>query len=305
MDGALTPAELERAFAERLAQLTPPNPPNRAPGVQPRAVVLGGQPAAGKSTMSRLVHAALGADRVVRYEADDSLRVHPRYDVLRHQYGIQGLEMVADALENGPNARLHEVILAHVCAGDPRYDLVASHPLARQQWARRWAGDLRDLGYRCSFVYLVVNHADSALSLAERHQTALDTGGDGGWFDPELHDEFYDELPDTAQALETEGLIDDIYLVDRGGSVRYENRRTASGTWERPPRVKDAILEERAQPPTPAAHDYLLRTADRLLQRDDLAPKVRETVERAVRREAERPEPQPVDRAQDIDVRLR
>ncbi len=304
MDGALTAAELQRAFAERLAQLTPRKPPDRALGVRPRAVVFGGQPAAGKSTMSRAVHAALGPDRVVRYEGDDSLRVHPRYDVLRREYGIQGLEMVADALENGPDARLHETILAHVCTGDPRYDLVASHPLARQRWARRWAGDLRDLEYRSSFVYLIVNHADSAMALAARHQTALDTGGDGGWFDPELHDEFYTELPETAQALETEGLIDDIYLVDRGGCVLYENNRALDGSWSRPPRVEQAILEERAHPPTPASHEHLMRTAELLLARQDLAPKVRETVESAVRRESERPEPQPNDRSQDIAARL-
>ncbi|WP_405062020.1 zeta toxin family protein [Kribbella sp. NBC_01505] len=304
VDAALTTAERERAFAERLAQLTPRYLPDRAPGVRPRAVVFGGQPAAGKTTMQRLVHAALGADRIVLYDGDDNLRVHPRYCALRRAHGIQGLEMVADAVENGPDAHLHEVILKHFCTGDPRYDLLAGHPLARQKWARKWAGDLRDLGYRCSFVYLIVNHADSAISLAERHQTALDTEGDGGWFDPELHDEFYNELPDTAQALETEGLIDDVYLVDRGGHVLYENNRAADGTWARPPAVKHAILEERAQPPTPASHDYLLRTAELFLERGNLAPKVRETVERAVRREAERPEPQPDNRGQDIAARL-
>ncbi|MFF1821843.1 zeta toxin family protein [Kribbella sp. NPDC058245] len=304
LDADLTAAERERAFAERLAQLTPSIPPDRAPGVRPRAVVFGGQPAAGKTTMQRLVHRALGADRIALYDGDASLLVHPRYDALRRAHGIQGLEMVADALETGSNGGLHEAILAHLCAGDPRYDLLASHPLARQKWARRWAGDFRELDYRSSFVYLIVNHADSSIALAERHQTALDTGGDGGWFDPDLHDEFYAELPDTAQTLETEGLIDDIYLVDRGGCVVYENSRTVDGAWAQPPRVKQAILEERAQPPTPRSHDHLMRTAELVLKRRGLAPKVRETVERAVRRESERPEPQPNSRGRDIDLRL-
>jgi hypothetical protein len=309
VDAALTTAEREMAFAKRLAQLTPRNHPDRGPGVRPLAVLFGGQPATGKTTMQRAVHAALGADRIVLYDGDESLAVHPRYDELRREYGLKGLEMAGDALENGSNDELHRASLAYLCEGDPRYDLLVSHPLARLKWARRWASDFRELDYRFSIVYIATNHANSTLSLAERHQNAVDTEGDGGWFDPELHDEFYNELPDTAQVLESEQLVDDIYVVDRDGNVLYENHRNADGHWEQEPAVEQAILDERDRPPTPAAHEYLRQTVDRLLDNRDpslppLELKVREAIERAAHRENERPAPEPSTRGHDKSQRI-
>ncbi|GAB3946617.1 hypothetical protein GCM10029976_074450 [Kribbella albertanoniae] len=305
----LTPEEKQRAFADRLAQLTPRNPPNRAPGVQPRAMLLGGQPAAGKTTTQRLVHAALGPDHVASYDGDDNAAVHPRYDALRREHGIEGHDMASKALNNGDKSELHWASMKHLREGEPQYDVLASHPLAREEWAKQWVNGFKEQGYRVSVAYVATNHANSTIGLAERYQNGVDNEGGGRWLDPDLHDQFYNEMPDTAQALESEGLVDDIYVVDRDGNVLYENHRDADGNWEQEPAVKQAILDERDRPPTPEAHEYLTQTADRLLDNRDpslppLEPKVREAVERAVRREGERPAPESSNRGQDTSQRI-
>src|SRR5689334_18662442 len=187
----LTVAERERAFADRLAQLTPRNPPNRAPGVQPRAMLLGGQPAAGKTTTQRLVHAALGPDHVASYDGDANAAVHPRYDALRREYVLETHDMARKALDNGDTTELPWASMKHLREGEPQYDVLASHPLAREEWAKQWVNGFKEQGYRVSVAYVATNHANSTIGLAERYQNGVDNEGGGRWLDPDLHDKFY------------------------------------------------------------------------------------------------------------------
>lgn len=300
----VTEAEREQAYADRIAQLTPSVAPDRAPGQRPQVILLGGQPAAGKSTTQRLLHASIGADRMATYESDDNAAVHPRYDAIMREHGMAGHDLAWESLEG-----LHPASLAHLRAGDPQYDVLASHPLTREEWAKEWVSGFTDQGYRASVVYIATHEANSSLGLTDRYQAGVDDVGYGRWLPPELHDEFYQEMPATAQVLESAGLVDDIYVVDRDGYVLYENHRGADGQWEHEPGVGQAIKDERDRPPTPEARAAFDRTADRLLAgRDPALPpledRAREVVEEAVRREHARPAPQPNGRGLGTAVRI-
>jgi hypothetical protein len=308
----LTAEEREQAFADRLAQLTPIIAPVRQPGERPRVILFGGEPAVGKTTAQRLVHTALGEDRVASYDGDGNATVHPRYDALRRQYGVEGHSMAYKAV-SGEGDRLHYASLDHLRAGETKYDIVTSHPLAREQWAKSWVDGFNDHGYRVSLAYVVTNPANSKLSRAERYQDGVDNEGGGRWVESEIADALTDELPDTAQVLESGKFVHDMYVVDRDGYVLYENHIGADGNWEREPAVKQAILDERGRPPTPEEHAHHQRTADRLLNGRDpskppLEPKVRQVVEEAVALENARPAPQPNphvrDASQRIDARI-
>jgi hypothetical protein len=304
-DPALTPAEAQQAYVDRFAQLTPRNPPTREPGERPRAMLLGGQPAAWKSTTQRLVYLALGGDQVASYDSDDNAAVHPRFDAIMREQGTEAFHVIYEALPED----LHDKSLDHLRAGDPKYDVVASHPLTREEWAKEWVQGFNQNDYRVSVAYIATNDANSMLGLVDRYQGARDNEGGGRWLDPDLHDTFYREMPATAQALESEGLVDDIYVVNRDGYVIYENHRDADGNWEHEPGVGQAIQDERDRPPTPEAREYFDRTADRLLNGRDpslppLEDKVRQTVEEAVRREHARPASQPDTRGRGASDRI-
>jgi hypothetical protein len=245
-DPALTPAEAQQAYVDRFAQLTPRNPPTREPGERPRAMLLGGQPAAGKSTTQRLVHLALGEDRVASYDGDDNAAVHPRFDAIMREQGTEAFNVIYNALPED----LHGKSLDHLRAGDPKYDVVASHPLTREEWAKAWVEGFNQNDYRVSVAYIATNDANSMLGLVDQYQGARDNEGGGRWLDLDLHDIFYRETLATAQALESEGLVDDIYVVNRDGYVSYENHRDADGNWEHEPGVGQAIQDERDRPPT-------------------------------------------------------
>jgi hypothetical protein len=290
----LTEEEVILVYEDRFTQLLPPSPPQRPPGTRPRVFLIGGQPGAGKTTTQGRLSAALQVDSVGSYDFDDDYTVHPRYDAILREWGTAGTALIARALPED----LHQQSLDCLRAGDTQYDVIFSFPFGVMANTRRWIEEFREFGYHVSMVYVATDDATSLLGMADRYQSARDAGAGGGrWVEAQVHDILYAELPDTAHALEAEGLVDDIYVVTRGGDVLYENHQDAEGDWEREIAAREAILAERERPPTPEERARFELTVHRLLWgRADLPPlerDVRGAVEDATRREDARPEPRP------------
>ncbi|TCO18484.1 zeta toxin [Kribbella steppae] len=286
-DPTLTPAESDQVIARRLAQITPRERPSRAPGERPYAVLIGGQPAAGKTTLQELIQAALDADRTAVYDFDDDSLAHPRYDAIMRANGINGNDVVAGSLPPELRGRC----LDHLRAGE--YDVIASAPLQSEDAARAWLQGFRDAGYRVAVVYVATHEADSTLGVANRYQQAKDDTGIGRWVKPQHHNHAYRGIPDTAHDLESQGLVDDIYVVDRDGNVLYENHRTADGSMAGPLQARETLVAGRNRPPTVAEHQRFVETALPLHRRDDLEPAVDEAVRASMRLQVERPAAQP------------
>lgn len=289
---ALSAAEAEAVIARRLAQVTPPGRPQRAPGVRPVVILIGGQPGAGKTTIQDGLQTALGADRTAVYDLDDDLPAHPRHDAIMRAHGIGGNRIVDENLPLNLDRRC----LDHLRAGRTQYDVIASAPMQSEDGTKLWADGFRDKGYRVAVVYVATNEANSLLGLANRYQQARDDTGIGRWVQPRLHDRAYSSVPETAHALESDAYVDDIYVVDRDGRVLFENHRGPDGTMQRPPGARDAIVAERNRPPTPAERATFLATARSLRDRAPGRPPLEEAVDDAVRdamrREANRGGPQ-------------
>jgi hypothetical protein len=284
----LTAAEGAELTARRLAQLTPRSAPVRAPGVRPLAVLIGGQPGAGKSTTQRLVHRALGADTAANYDFDDNAVLHPRYEEILRNGRIDAHRDVHEHLP----AELHRRCLDQLTKGETQYDVVASAPLSWDEGAKPWVDGFANDGCRVAVVYVATNDANSLLGVANRYQKAVDTDGIGRWVEPRLHDQAYRGAPDAAHALESQAYVDDIYVVDRDGNVLFENHRLADGTMEREPGARQAILDERERPPTPAERDAFRKTAMGLLRHEpEVADPVRDAVSEAMQREVARAAP--------------
>ncbi|QNE22373.1 hypothetical protein F1D05_36355 [Kribbella qitaiheensis] len=291
-DAVLTPAEAEAVVARRLAQITPRQLPARAVGERPILVLIGGQPAAGKSTVQGLVQVALDADRIASYDRDDDPAAHPRYDAIMRANGVQGNDLVAGGLPADLRDRCLDELRSQ------RYDVIASSPLQSEATAGYWVDGFGPAGYRIAVVYIATNEANSLLGMADRYQRAKDTVGVGRWLEPVLHDRAYAGMPDAAHALETQGRVDDIYVVDRDGNVLYENHRVDGGVMQPPHGARDMIVAERNRPPTPAEHQRFLATALPLVRRGhELEPVVYDLVQVAMRKQHERPGIQSLTRA--------
>ena len=285
----LTRHESQALLAYRLTQITPPQPPNRSPGVRPLAVLIGGTPGTGKSTIQWLLQSSLGQETVAVYDYDDDAAAHPRYEAIMRAYGLRGQEAVVQSLP--PN--LFHDCLAHLRLSDPPYDLIASAPLEGEDVTRRWVDRFRPADYRVVLVYAVTNEANSALGRANRYQLGRDDTGIGRWvLDSALGSRADNAIPDIALAIEAASYVDDLYIVDRDGYVLYENHRGEDGLMAPPFLARDKALAEHLRPATPAEHDWFVVTASPLLKRgNELAGPVADLVRWAWDRHEQRPVP--------------
>ncbi|MGW5192217.1 zeta toxin family protein [Kribbella sp. NPDC004138] len=305
IDLTLTPAESAQLIARRIEEIVPPRRPVRGLGIQPLAVVIGGQPGAAKSTIQDRVHAALGVDTAATYEADDDAQAHPRFEEATRDRGRDAHGDVVRSLPEDLSRRCLDSLLA----ADPPYDVVTSAWLETPERAQQTLEPFRNAGHRVVAVYVATNEADSLLAIADRYQQAKDAAGNGRWADPRMHNAVYQRVPDAAHAVETMGYADDIYVVDRAGNVLYENHRRPDGSLEREPGAREAIVAERNRPPTPVEQQRFVTTARALRQRgDELEPAVDDLVREAMRKQVERPAPLPSpavpDPAPQLDGRL-
>ncbi|GAA1152996.1 hypothetical protein GCM10009630_59210 [Kribbella jejuensis] len=285
----LTAYEARALVDRRLAQITPEQQPVRAPGQRPLAMLIGGPPGSGKSTTQWLLQASLGPGTVAVYDFDDDITAHPRYDAIMRARGILAADDIARSLPPGMIRRC----LEHLRRGTPQYDVIASAPLHRPELARGWVDGFRDVDYRVALVYVVTHEANCRLGRAGRYQQAVDDTGIGRWVPPERGRLAYRLVPGTAQTIESESSVDDLYIVDRDGYVWYESHRGADGLIPEPWLAEQQILALRNLPPTPAEDELFHASAQPLLDRSAELPQwVVAEVEAAVTQHEARGRPQ-------------
>lgn len=262
--------ELEAAVRRRIRDLTP-CAPERARGQRPWALIIAGQPGAGKTTLQKILCDELrdphGRPRVALYDGDDNALVHPRYADLAGEHPFDGHHIADAAVPEDARRRY----LDHLRAGGTKYDVVVSHPLGRLGWAEQWVRGFTGEGYRVSVAYIATHRSNSLLGIADRYQNSRDRYGYGRWVERGTHDRFYDEIPEVAHHLESAGLVDALYVVDREGGVVYRNERDGWGSWDgpgggggsggggrtrKPCGARAAIKAERLRPFTGAEAEY-------------------------------------------------
>ncbi|MDT0328923.1 zeta toxin family protein [Nocardiopsis sp. DSM 44743] len=205
----------------------------------PRALLFGGQPGSGKSTLQRLLLPAL-PEGTVSYDGDDLLRTSPDYE------WAMGLD---DRTASRTVARqvgvLHGLAMEHIRAG--RVDVLCSHPLGRADWAAEWVGGFRAAEYRVEVAFVAVHASNSRFSLMDRHRRSREDQGFGRWLPETLHDRFYQGVPNTIEFLETHRLVDSLYVLSRDGEVLYANHLGPDGDWRSEPFGRIALEAERGR----------------------------------------------------------
>ncbi len=243
-------AQIEQNKNRRIRSLVPDDVPVRSGGEQPQFIIIAGQQAAGKTTTQERVVHALGTSAAT-YDSDDNAKIHPRYAEIMRDNGLQGQSVVEQKLP----ADLHEELIGHLRGdmGGPKYDVVASHPFGRQEYADYWIDGFRSRGYETTVVFIATHESNSMLGIAHRYQRDRDdpTREYGRWVDPRLHDMAYANNPHVAHYLESTGRVDHIYVTNRNGEVLYENHRTPDGSMRNDLGAREAIVKERNRIPTP------------------------------------------------------
>lgn len=205
----------------------------------PRVLLFGGQPGSGKSTLQRLLLPVL-PEGTVSYDGDDLMRLSPDYERLMGRDDRTASRTVAEQV-----GVLHAPALEHVRAC--RADVLCSHPLGRADWAAAWTGGFREAGYRVEAAFLAVHASASRFALVDRHRRSREHQGFGRWMREDLHDRFYQGVPNTVEFLETHRLVDSLYVLSRDGEVLYANHLDPGGDWRVEPFGRVALEAWRAR----------------------------------------------------------
>jgi UDP-N-acetylglucosamine kinase len=198
------------------------------PEARPVAVLLGGQPGAGKTRAARLVTRGLYPGlRVTPIAGDDLRRFHPDYGRTLRGDRLRMPEVTAAAAGWWFQASI-EHALAH------RFPVLIEGTWRNVAGPLQGAGDARTAGYEVHAVVVAVAPAVSRLSTVERFYRDVGAGHDARWTPPQAHDQAVTALPASTHRLAASRDVDRFTVVDRDGRVLYD------GTGWSPERAEEA-----------------------------------------------------------------
>lgn len=215
------------------------------PQASPRAILLGGQPGAGKSELAFRATRELAEDGgAVVIDADRMRAANPRY----HQLVREDPQNAADRTQAEAGQWATRLTIA---AAEERRNLVVDGTMRNPDNIRDLATRLRESGYTVEARVLAVDAETSLTRARLRFEEQTEAGGAGRYVNREQHDAAYEALPRTVATLEREKLVDRIAVYDAQQRLVYENR-LAQGQWREAPAAAQKLDEERARPYTPA-----------------------------------------------------
>ncbi|GAA0925023.1 zeta toxin family protein [Streptomyces thermoalcalitolerans] len=208
------------------------------PQEQPVLVLLGGQPAAGKTQAMKAARQRYADRQLVPLTGDKLRPYHPRHE---------------EILENEPwlfpnatgQASGAWVRMSIEYARDHRYSLMLEGVFRDPAMTLATAEEFAGLGYRVEVVGLGVRAERSRLDSLNRFLEG------GRWTPPDLHDLAYRMMPETIAAAEASPAVHRITITDRTGADLYVNDRAPDGRWTGEPAAVDALQASRARPLPP------------------------------------------------------
>ncbi|AJF70359.1 zeta toxin family protein [Streptomyces vietnamensis] len=186
------------------------------PQKQPVAVLVGGPPGSGKSTVCQVLKAML--DRrggAVLIGRDLYKSAHPAYRRLLHSDDrTAGVRVRPDVLRW--QAEVEEYVR------ERRFDALVETPVVDPEQARAY----RDAGYRVEVVVVAEAEAVTQLSVLERYMAQVAEDGAGRYVSWDNHDQCVRRLPESLETIERERLADQVMVVRRDLQVLYNNQLT-------------------------------------------------------------------------------
>ncbi len=201
----------------------------------PVLVLLGGQPAAGKTQAQRTILSEHPDDDLVEVTGDDLRVFHPDYRTLARDEPF--LMPNATAPVSGGLVRLAvEHALSH------RYSLLLEGTFRDTEMVTGTAARFGDAGYRVDVVAVATPAVVSRLS-AEMRSLAGGLPAVGRWTPPSAHESALKHSPSVVAALEALPHVARVQVFSRDERL-YDNSRTATGEWERPAEAAGVLRAE-------------------------------------------------------------
>lgn len=211
-----------------------------------RAVLLGGQSGAGKTTLHRIFQDAFEGNILV-VNGDEYRPRHPRFRQISAQYGID-----APAHTAAWAGRMVEAVIEALSVMG--YNLIIEGTLRTSEVPLKTATLLRGRGYEVSLALMAVKPEISLVSCQLRYEQMRLAGTEPRAVDPAHHLAIVEGIVGNLETLEDSGLFDDISLYardeqrlfslrDDGGRASETLRSILFGEWTEVERAHLAYLE--------------------------------------------------------------
>lgn len=202
---------------------------------RPVLVLLGGQPAAGKTQAQQAILAEHPGDDLVEVTGDDLRVHHPDYQRLARDDAF--LMPHETAPVSGGLVRL---AVEH--AYEHRYSLLLEGTFRNAAMVTGTAAQFADAGYRVEVAAVATPAVVSRLS-AEMRSLAGGLPSIGRWTPPGAHDSALEHSPGVVAALEALPQVMRVRVFSRE-RLLYDNTRTSTGDWKQPAEAASVLRAE-------------------------------------------------------------
>lgn len=199
------------------------------------AVILGGQPGAGKTGLLHQAQKQLeqrGATWVIN--GDDFYAYHPKYSQLQKEHGTEAPRMVKD------DARAWAT-MTFDAARERGVNIVLESTMRQPDSVVEQLKELRQSGYAVQARVLAVKEQESWQGNHARHELIAQQGGYPRLTSKATHDAAVSGVVKTVATIESKKLTDSVTVHRRDGSVIHDSNRQKSP-------AADAITKERGIP---------------------------------------------------------
>lgn len=201
----------------------------------PVLVLLGGQPAAGKTQAQNAILDEHITDDLVEVTGDDLREYHPDYLRLAREEPLN-MPSVTAPVSGGLVSRALNHALEH------RYSVLLEGTFRDSRMVTATASRFADAGYRVEVVAVATPAAVSRLSIEMR---SLSGGYPkiGRWTPPAAHETALERSHEVVDALEQLPKVVRIQIFSREGLL-YANTREVSGGWRQPMNAANVFQDE-------------------------------------------------------------
>lgn len=207
--------------------------------IAPLLVLLGGQPAAGKTRAQQVVLREHAADDLVEITGDDLREYHPDYARLADHAPL-AMPAATASVSGGLVSLALDHALAH------RYSVLLEGTFRDAGMVTATATRFAEAGYRVEVIAVATPTSASRLSAEMR---SLDAGypAVGRWTPPQAHETALAGSAGVVAALEALPHVQRMRVFSRK-RLLFDNSRTDAGEWEQPAHAADALRHEQHRP---------------------------------------------------------